>query len=610
MDGVKIIEEMPLSEPSIIVDQAAGEVGTEFSPKPSDHVNAKKRVIDTAAPFQSVKEAVSKFGGTVDWRANRAMSMERIRFAEAKLEKSEENQLPNEDLGRTLKLIDELKLSLEKAQKEEHQAKQDSELMRLKVQEMEQNIENEASIAAKAQLEIDEAMHAAAVSDLKAIEEELESLRKDFASMVIESEKAIKEAEEAVAESKKVEKTVEDLALEFITTKESLESTQTNNLKFETERTRAAMVGDLRSKLDASSSLLLDLKVKLEETKLKQQYDEEQRKELEEVKRKIAKETAEVNYLRVASLSLKSELEEEKSVSAVIRQREEMASAAVASLKDELDRTQSEVALVQKKEKEAREKMIELPEKLEEAAQEADQAKMLAQEAHLRLQKAKEEAEQAKAKANEMESRLLAAQKELEAVKSSEKSAMEASKALQESESARSNSNAESPSEVTLSMEQYDHLCKLAHEANEQANKRILAANSQIDMAKESELRSLMRLEELNQELAERRKMLKEVTEKAEKAKEGKLGVEQELRTWRADQEQRRNASEETQGTVNQNKDSKSGSDGKQEPKKLDQPTNKKGTGPSLETKTKKKKKSLSSKIAMFFSRRKTHPTK
>ncbi|KAK4252684.1 hypothetical protein QN277_014428 [Acacia crassicarpa] len=544
MDGVKIVEE----------NQA---VGGETS-------DMKKRIIETAAPFHSVKEAVSRFGGTVDWKSNRGRSMERINFAEAKLEKSD-NQEENSES--TAKLINEMKLSLEKAQKDENQAKKDSELMRLKVQEMEQIIENEASVAAKA-------MHAAAVSALKALEEELESLLKDHA------------------------------------TKESLESTQTKNLELERERTRATMVGDLKSKLDVSSSLLHDLKAKLEETKLKQQSDGEQRKELEEVKCKIAKATADVNYLRVTSLSLKSELEEEKSVNDMIRQREEMASDAVASLKDELDRTRSEVALVQKKEKEAREKMIELPKTLEEAAQEAVQAKMLAQEAHLRLHQAKEKAEQAKAKSNEMENRVLAAQKELETVKASEKSAMAAAKAVQVSESAKSKSNAESPSEVTLTVEQYNQLCKLADEANEQANRRILAINSQIDMTKESELRSLMKLEELNQELAERMKLLEEATEKAEKANEGKLGVEQELRSWRADQGQRRNACEETQGMVNQNRVSNSGSEGNKEQTNLDQPTNKKSTDSSAETKIKKKKKSFSTKIAMVFSKRKTHPTK
>ncbi|RVW40520.1 Protein WEAK CHLOROPLAST MOVEMENT UNDER BLUE LIGHT 1 [Vitis vinifera] len=367
------------------------------------------------------------------------MDVQRRKLVERELEKARED-IPEyrkqaedaedaktqalKELDSTKRLIEELKLNLERAQTEEHQAKQDSELAKLRVEEMEQGIADEASVAAKAQLEVAKARHAAAVADLKAVKDELEALRKEYASLVTEKDVAVKRAEQAVSVSKEIEKTVEELTIELIATKEALESAHATHLEAEEQRIGMAMVKeqdslnwekelkqaeeelqklneqvvsrkDLKSKLDTASALLLDLKAELAaymESKLKQETNEEHlqgeleepekkthtdlqaaiasaKKELEEVKLNIEKATTEVNYLKVAATSLQSELQKEKSALATIRQREGIASVAAASLEAELNSTKSEIALVQMKEREAREKMAELPKQLQQAAQ-------------------------------------------------------------------------------------------------------------------------------------------------------------------------------------------------------------------------------------------------
>ncbi|KAK8512465.1 hypothetical protein V6N13_082988 [Hibiscus sabdariffa] len=585
------------------------------SPTPTKGDLSRGR-IETASPFDSVKDAGTKFGGMVRWKSQRTQTQETPRYVALDLDKLHEEMVVYKkrsvdaeeakiqvlkELDNTNSLIKELKLSLERAQSEENQAKQDSELAMLRLKEMKQGICVEASVEAKQQLEVAKARHEAAVEELKSVNKELETLRKEYASMVTERDTAVKKAKEAVSASKEVEKRVEELIFELMASKESLESAHAVHMGAEEKRNGAAMARDqdtcywekdlkqaeeelqklnqqiqstkdLKPKLDTASALLHDLKADLTvymESKFNlenngystdaSQTPEKRtlteipaavalaKKELEEVKLRIEEATAEVDSLKILAVSLKADLEKEEYVLATIKQTEGML-VDFASLKDDPDNTEPKIASEQMNENEARDKMVEVPKQLQQATQEALEATSFAQMAREELSKVKEEVEHAKARASTVESRLLAAQKEIEAAEASKKLALDAIKEFQEHESAQRTSNADLPDGVILSLEEYNDLSKRAYEAEEQANMRVAAVVSQVEVAKKSQSSSLEKLEEVKREMAERKEQLKIALEKAEKAKEGKLSLEQELRQWMTEHEQQQNDSESSHG--------------------------------------------------------------
>ncbi|KAD2804441.1 hypothetical protein R6Q59_030072 [Mikania micrantha] len=546
--------------------------------------------VDTAAPFESVKQAVSKFGVIVDWKAHRAQTNERRKYIEQELEKAQqdipifkqkselaeqEKEQALRDLDSTKRLVQELKLNLERAQTEERQAKQDSELAHLRVQEMEQGITNESSVAAKTQLEVAKARHQAAASELITATNELEETRKDYQILASERDAAVQKAHEAVSAAKEIEREVEDLTIQLITTKESIESTHAAHLEAEEQRLQEAkdrdqyainlnlelkqteeelekvkqqiiLAKDLRAKLETGSGLLRNLKDELAvymQGKLPEEDDDEQftrkdvqsgvafaKKNLDEVNSEIEKTSEEITCLRTAAKSLTTKLESEKRVLTDVRKQKGLGAGAVVNLESELKRTRLELDNVRKREKEAREKLVELPKRLQKATEETEKARLVTEGARLELKKAKEAAEEAKTGVNSLSSRLAATQKQIEAARAQERIALGAINALHESESSRGQKKEDPKGGVTISLQEYYEMSKRAHAAEEAANKRVEEAAAQIDDAKEAEMQSLKKLTQLNSENAARKDALYAAQQRAEMAKESTVSIEEELK--------------------------------------------------------------------------------
>lgn len=507
-----------------------------------------------------------------------------------------------DELEHSKRLIEELKHHLEKAQLEEAQAKQDSELAQLRAQEIEHGITDEASAIARTQMEVAKERHEKAVAELKSVKKELTLVHEQYAGLIDERDTAIKKAEEVISAGKEIERRVEELTLELIASKGSLELAHAAHHEAEEHRIGAALAKEqdciawerqlhqaqeeleqLDSKLEFNNEMQLNIDANLrkllslnselsayvtnklieEAEGIPKEHESEnskqirnsikealasKQKELEEVKVDIEKAKAEANVLRFAAMTLRSELDNEKASVVALQQGEAMASVAVSSLEAELNQTKQEIESVRSKEAEAQEKMVELPMVLQQATQEAEDARVAANLAQEELGKAKEAFEQTKAAAAAADTWLSAVAKEAEASVASEKLAREAVQALQESEEARSIKD--SPRRVVLPVSEYYELSKRAHEAEEQASEKVAEALAEVVSAKESEARSLERLKETSEEMDEKKEALEIALERAASANEGKLAAEQDLRKWRADHEQRRRAHEAAKRAV------------------------------------------------------------
>ncbi|KAG8099355.1 hypothetical protein GUJ93_ZPchr0013g34286 [Zizania palustris] len=579
-----------------------------------------KGLVDTAAPFESVREAVTKFGGIVDWKAHKAQLMERRKLIQLELEKVQKeippckeeleaaeaarSQVANE-LETTRRIIEELKHNLEKAQIEEVQAKQDSELAQLRAQEIERGVADEASVIARTQIEVAKERHEKAVAELKSVKEELKTVHEQYVALINERDTAIKRSEEVVSAGKEIEKRVEQLTLELIASKGCLELAHAAHHEAEELRIVAALAkeqdclawdrelqeaqeelqqlnnkilskSDLKMNLDTNLQRLLSLKSELA-AYLQNALSEEAgglgkehgsdgakqisrtveealvstQKELEEVRANTVKAKNEAKLFRLAATTIRTEMNNERSSLVALQQREGMASIAISAQEAELNRTKHEMEYVRSKEEYAQERMAELPRILQQAAQEAEDAKIAALSAQEQLRKAKEEADQIKTAAATADIRLTAVLKEIEASKASERLALAAVQALQESEEARDDEG--SPRGVTLPfpLSEYYALSKRAHEAEELAHESVTAALAQVQSAKASESNNLQRLCEASKQIDEKKDTLESALERAESANKGKLTAEQELRKWRSDHEKRRKAHEAAKRAAN-----------------------------------------------------------
>ncbi|KAG2544167.1 protein WEAK CHLOROPLAST MOVEMENT UNDER BLUE LIGHT 1-like isoform X2 [Panicum virgatum] len=551
--------------------------------KQASEMDPKSSHVDTAAPIDSVKGAVTKLGGIPHWREKRKQAHDEYDCDKLQQEPTTDHHKRSmeaasaqalHDLRTTTSAADKLRLGLKKAQIEEAQARQEADLADRRLREVQRAATETA--AAKADLE-------SALADLRAARAELQSREKVCAAAAAEAAAVVARARDAAAESRETRAAVEGLAAELIELKAELESShaalvaaeekrlslalaleqdksqwqmELEDAQQEAKRLRAELMAacDVEMKAEAASQLLASLKAELfacgggEDDKRSLPMLEEVNKELQDVKASVERARDEAKCLRAAAASMGDELAKEKAELAALRRREGLASASIPSLNDELSRLTSELAAAEATAKAANDESCKMAaQQIGEARREAEEARAKARSAREEVAKAREEAGLAKASVATMEARLEAVQREILAAATSEEMATASAAALLQ-ESSKPPSKAVEAGGVTLTVEEYEELSRRARETEEKAGKRVMEAVKLIKEAKDAEVRILEKLAKQDRQTEQRRQALEAATLEAEEAEFDKLSAERELRQWHAEHDsQRRGAAGETE---------------------------------------------------------------
>ncbi|XP_002522782.2 WEB family protein At5g55860 [Ricinus communis] len=545
--------------------------------------------IDTSAPFQSVKDAVTLFGEGAFSGEKPAIKKTRPHSAERVLAKETQLHLAQKELS---KLKDQVKnaettkgqalVELEKAKRtvEDLSAKlrtvtelkdtaiRATEAAKSQAKQIEETKSGDASGssgARKQDLESAREQYITVFTELDAAKQELWKIRQDCEASLEAKLAAFNQAAEAEHAAKANVEKVSELSKEISALQESIGQVKLASLQAQQEQAKifaekGVQKQSYKATLEASANKLLALKnefdpelvfnleKQLAETiteidALQKQMENAKASDLDSVrtvtseldgaKESLQKVAEEESSLRSLVESLKLELENVKKEHSELREKEAETESAAGNLHVKLRKSKAELEAAAAEESKTRGASEEMISTLHQLSSEAENAQQEAEEMKNKAEELKSEAEATRIALEEAEKKLRVALEEAEEAKLAETRALDQIKTLSERTNAARASTSESGANITISREEYEALSRKVGESESLAEMKVAAAMAQVEAVKASENEALNRFEAIQKEIDDMKAATQEAVKRAEMAEAAKKAVEGELRRWR-----------------------------------------------------------------------------
>ncbi|CAI0374137.1 unnamed protein product [Linum tenue] len=557
--------------------------GTTDSPK------AVVGEIDTRAPFQSVKDAVTLFGeGAFSGdkpaiKKPKPHSAERVYAKDTQLHVAQKelnklkDQLDNAEttkaqalteLEKAKRAVDDLTQKLKTINEAKELALRATETSKNQVKQIEEanSGRNQPTDAARLQdLEAAREQYLTVFSELDVAKQELRKLRQQCDASLEAKLAAITQTAEAEHSTKVNVEKVGELSKEISSMQESIGQVKLASLQSHEEQTKIFSDKDLQKQsykatLEESANKLIALKNEFDPEltqNLEKQLTETMNEisglreqmalakasdldsvktvtsELDGAKESLQKVVEEESSLRSLLDSLKLELENVKKQHLELKEKEAETESIAGNLHVKLRKCKLELEAAIAEESKARGASEEMITNLHQLSVESENARCEAEEMKSKAEELKKEAEATRVELEEADKKLKLALEEAEEAKTAEVRALDQIKALSERTNAARASTSESGANITISRDEFEALKRKVKESNELAEMKVAAAVAQVEAEKASENEALKRIEAMQKEIEDMNAATQEALKRAEMAEAAKRAVEGELRRWR-----------------------------------------------------------------------------